>query len=660
MKQKRFLSILLSALLLTSALTTTGCYAATEASTAASGALQITEAVSSNKRSLSDEDYGTPDWFELYNAGTTPIDLSGYGVSDNLRNLHKFVFADGTVLQAGEYLVLYASDEIEDTRSKTLCTGFGLSKSGDSIYVTDRFYGMVAQLELPALYTDVSYARREDGGFGFCAVPTPGEANTGEIFSSIDAVFSAQNEYDVVISEVMTTVDDTGYKWVELHNRGDSAVQLEDFYLSDDDADLLEFRLPAGTLAADGYVCIFFSGEGSNGKDGIHASFRLGKEDVMLALSDLQSRVLDRVEWTAGVPEGLSLVRTDAGLAYCAFPTFGAANSADTFTSLELNEMDASDPIHINEVLVNNTLSAIDADGDRNEWVELKNFSAAPISLKGYYLSDNGDNLYKWALPDVTLEAGGYIVVFLSGKNRTEGELHASFGLSEDETELYLTTKAGMRTERFSIADVMTRDDISIGLDNGRNLRFYATPTPGYENAHGFETADSIGFFNNKGVFISEVSAVPEPKQTQNDWIELCNGSDAAVDLTGWFLSDSMDEPQKVRLDGIMIEAGGYAVVETTSHPTRQTAGVGTFGISPAGETIVLSDAQGNMVDHFQTGALAPNVTSGRVESDMTTARVFFSAATKGKANSASVQTGVAAQPTFSDTIKRKNHKAND
>ena len=78
------------------------------------GELVVNEIVSSNKRSLVDNALGTPDWIELYNAGTAAIDLSGYGISDNMRDLHKFVFPKGTTLGAGEYLILYAMSRTED------------------------------------------------------------------------------------------------------------------------------------------------------------------------------------------------------------------------------------------------------------------------------------------------------------------------------------------------------------------------------------------------------------------------------------------------------------------------------------------------------------------------------------------------------------------
>ncbi|MCE5189519.1 MAG: lamin tail domain-containing protein [Eubacteriales bacterium] len=612
------------------------------------GLLVVNEVVSSNKRSLADESLGTPDWIELYNAGEAALDLSGYGVSDNLRDLHKFVFPDGTSIGPGEYLLLYATTTEEGSAGSALCTNFGLSKSGDFLFITDAYYGIVAQMEIPPLYTDISYVRAGDGTYGFCAVPSPGKANAGEVYLTLDSVFAAQNLKDLSISEVMPTDSGEHYRWVELYNKGTSAIDLENFCLSDDEGDPVKWQIPSGTVAPGGYLCIYLTGMGSEAADGIHSTFRLSGEDSVLLLSDLQGGLIDRISWQPGVPGGLSILKDASGAGvYTAFPTFEAENSDKTFTSLEITVMDKNDPIHINEALKINTLSQIDEDGDREEWVELKNFSTEPISLLGYFLSDDGDDLYKFALPDITLEPGTYRLVFLSGKNRTGGELHANFSLSEDENDLFLTCLNGMRTESISLAGI-TRENISVGLDDNWSIRYFAAPTPGSENAHGFETADQIGCFDNTGVFISEVSAVQDVKSGENDWIELCNGSGAAVDLSGWTLSDSPDTPAEFTISSKTIEAGGYLVIECSSHKLRQNADVAPFSISTGGETIVLHNAQGALVDSFDTGALGPDVTSGRIEGDTSVDRVFFSNATRGEENDTDVVAGIAAQPAFS------------
>ena len=145
-----------------------------------SGALVISEVVSSNKRSLVDDVMGSPDWVELYNGTSSPVNLSGCGLSDNLRDLHKYTFPDITV-EAGGYLIVYATDDSAAGQTDVCCTGFGLSKSGDYLFLTDAYYNLLQQLEVPALITDVSYARTGNGAYGYCAQPTPGQQAAGYV-----------------------------------------------------------------------------------------------------------------------------------------------------------------------------------------------------------------------------------------------------------------------------------------------------------------------------------------------------------------------------------------------------------------------------------------------------------------------------------------------
>lgn len=44
--------------------------------------ISINEVVSSNTI-LRDADGDTPDWFELYNSGTSTVDLTGWSITDN-------------------------------------------------------------------------------------------------------------------------------------------------------------------------------------------------------------------------------------------------------------------------------------------------------------------------------------------------------------------------------------------------------------------------------------------------------------------------------------------------------------------------------------------------------------------------------------------------
>jgi hypothetical protein len=69
----------------------------------------INEVQSSNERTCFDEEGDSPDWIELWNPGTVAFDLSGCGLSDKAKKPFKWVFAPGTVIGAGEYMVAFAS-----------------------------------------------------------------------------------------------------------------------------------------------------------------------------------------------------------------------------------------------------------------------------------------------------------------------------------------------------------------------------------------------------------------------------------------------------------------------------------------------------------------------------------------------------------------------
>jgi hypothetical protein len=92
-----------------------------------------------------------------------------------------------------------------------------------------------------------------------------------------------------------------------------------------------------------------------------------------------------------------------------------------------------ADPV-ITEFSASNQNGLQDEDGDRPDWIEIHNPDAAPAVLTNWYLTDDSGNRTKWRFPAVTIPAGGYLVVFASGKDRrVPGQpLHTNFSLSAD------------------------------------------------------------------------------------------------------------------------------------------------------------------------------------------------------------------------------------
>ena len=87
--------------------------------------------------------------------------------------------------------------------------------------------------------------------------------------------------------------------------------------------------------------------------------------------------------------------------------------------------------ITISEISASNWNNLEDEDRESSDWVELFNFGTDPLDLTGWYLTDQLSDLSRWQFPAGTILAPNeFLVVFASGKDRREGELHTNFRLS--------------------------------------------------------------------------------------------------------------------------------------------------------------------------------------------------------------------------------------
>jgi hypothetical protein len=87
-----------------------------------SQSLTINELMASNATTIADEDGDFEDWIEIYNFGSDPINLEGYGLSDNYNNPFKWVFPDYTIMP-GHYLLVWASGKDRKLNQGSLANG---------------------------------------------------------------------------------------------------------------------------------------------------------------------------------------------------------------------------------------------------------------------------------------------------------------------------------------------------------------------------------------------------------------------------------------------------------------------------------------------------------------------------------------------------------
>ena len=97
----------------------------------------------------------------------------------------------------------------------------------------------------------------------------------------------------------------------------------------------------------------------------------------------------------------------------------------------------------INEFVALNRSTLYDEDGQSSDWIEIYNPLQNAVNLQGYFLTNDPENLKKWKFPEVSLVTDGYLIVFASGKDRDNGELHTNFKISKSGGYLSLVDPDG-------------------------------------------------------------------------------------------------------------------------------------------------------------------------------------------------------------------------
>ncbi|MCC5876583.1 MAG: CotH kinase family protein [Candidatus Sumerlaeia bacterium] len=140
--------------------------------------------------------------------------------------------------------------------------------------------------------------------------------------------------------------------------------------------------------------------------------------------------------------------------------------------------------VMINEYMASNGSTIHDSEGDAPDWIELFNPSSEPIDLEGHHLSNNPNNPARWKFPSVEIPAGGFLLVWASGKDRINGEeLHTNFRISSAGAPLLLVGPDG-KTILDQVDEAAVPRDVSRGRvpDGTGDFHFFHNPTPGAEN----------------------------------------------------------------------------------------------------------------------------------------------------------------------------------
>ena len=142
----------------------------------------VNELLAANTKTLLNPASGKyDDWFELYNAGGSAVNLGGYTLTDNLTNANLFVIPAGRSVPAHGFLLVWADKLSESNRTGgDLHVDFKLAKEGQAIGLFAPSGAMVDGLTYDVQTNDVSVGRYPDGAelpLLTLNKPTPGATN---------------------------------------------------------------------------------------------------------------------------------------------------------------------------------------------------------------------------------------------------------------------------------------------------------------------------------------------------------------------------------------------------------------------------------------------------------------------------------------------------
>ncbi|HUT12474.1 MAG TPA: lamin tail domain-containing protein [Thermoguttaceae bacterium] len=318
-------------------------------------------------------------------------------------------------------------------------------------------------------------------------------------------------------------------------------------------------------------------------------------------------------------------------------------SSSDFLISAELVATTSSPLLSLHDNLRITELMYNPPGSDSIEFIELQNTGTTPIDLTGARFTAGVDFVF----PAMTLASGEYVVVardlaafeawYGTGINAIGNYDPDALSNSGEEIVLRMPAPYEAAILRFEYSDnwypSTDGDGPSLVINDPLGHRAAWQEKSGWHAgsvAGGSPgAADAMAEMPVGAVVINEVLAHSDDP-ARGDWIELHNTTAADIDISGWFLSDDIGQPQKFVIPGdpgtpfapgnTILPAGGYLVFNQVEHFGVGSGHPGSligFGLSEHGDEVILSsaDVAGNLGTYreFVTfGATDNSVTLGR------------------------------------------------
>lgn len=224
---------------------------------------------------------GNLDWIEIYNGSATQLDISGYLIYDSggkSGSKPKKAIPAGTILPSRGFHVV-----ITDTNtSASIADGFGLSSTGETVWLENAGGTLIDSVVIPALGTDTSWARKPDGSKNFVKLSP--------------LTRGSNNEPPVVMNEIFTRGSAGNLDWIEIYNGAATPIDISGYKIYDNggqSGSKPKKAIPAGTiLTAKGFTVVITD---TNTSGSIADGFGLSTSGETVWLENAGGLIIDSV-----------------------------------------------------------------------------------------------------------------------------------------------------------------------------------------------------------------------------------------------------------------------------------------------------------------------------------------------------------------------------
>lgn len=430
-----------------------------------------------------------------------------------------------------------------------------------------------------ALDKEATMEKESEGDVKVLENNNPGEGENGNISNE-------KGMPRVVISEIawMGTEVSINDEWIELRNLDEEEVLLEGWSVKSDDG--TPNILLTGKISAFGFFLLERTDDDTVvgvKADQIYTG-ALGNSGENLKLINAEGNVIDEVDcgkgWFAGNNDSKLTMELSEDEKWQDSKNQGGTPREKYEAKEGGDEEDGEKPelpLEQNfDIFINELLPDPVGGGTEEEWIEIFNNGEGEVSLAGWKIIDAGGKIFSFQ--NETICSKCFRILYYS---------ETKIALNNAGDAVRLLEPSGKIAQEISYRGDMEEGWLWSRTPNGE-YQWNSVSTPGEPNKFPQKKVYS------KDVFLSEVLPNPNGIDTDQEWIELGNKGNAAVDLDGWYFENytSSGNSHKFKIVHATIQPKSLLAIQIKKDDLNKN-----FSLKNSKELINLRDPNGEIVD---------------------------------------------------------------